>query len=247
MFSVDDAAIGRLLLLIRRAGRWRQDDLASKADVSQDAVSRVERGQFDAMSLRRIRRIFEAAGASFVCQVHWRGSHLDRLRDERHAALVSAFVGRARTLGWEIAVEVTYSEYGERGSIDILCSHRDMAAVLVVEVKSELVSIEATLRKLDEKARLASTIVFRTMGWRPRTVGRVLVIEGLSSARRQVERHTAVVDTSLPARAAEIRRWMRRPAGPLGGVWFISLTRPVRVKQRPVGRRRVRRQPSTGA
>jgi hypothetical protein len=39
-------------------------------------------------------------------------------------------------------LEASYSIYGERGSIDILAGHATTRSMLVVEVKSELMSIE---------------------------------------------------------------------------------------------------------
>jgi hypothetical protein len=40
---------------------------------------------------------------------------------------------------------VTFSIYGERGSIDLLAWHSETRTLLVVELKSELTSIEETL------------------------------------------------------------------------------------------------------
>ena len=76
---------------------------------------------------------------------------LDRLLDEKHARSSARPSICSRHLGWVAEVEVSYSVYGERGSIDILAWQQTLAALLVIEVKSELVSVEATLRKLDEK------------------------------------------------------------------------------------------------
>jgi len=45
---------------------------------------------------------------------------LDRLIDERHAALLGQTVQLFRGAGWEVDVEVSFSIFGERGSLDVL-------------------------------------------------------------------------------------------------------------------------------
>jgi hypothetical protein len=99
----------------------------------------------------------------------------DRLLDEAHAALVAEAAKRLRHLGWDVQVEVTYSHFGERGSFDILAWHPSSRVVLAVEVKTDMPSLEGTLRKLDEKARLAATVGREPFGWQARSVGRMLV------------------------------------------------------------------------
>jgi hypothetical protein len=92
------------------------------------------------------------------------------------ASLASEVVGILAGLGWQVAVEVSYSRFGERGSIDILAWHALSRTLLVVEIKSELASIEATLRKLDEKERLAAVIARERFGWQPLAMGVMLIV-----------------------------------------------------------------------
>lgn len=202
---MDDAAIGRSLFLLRTRQHLRQADIGEIAGVSQDEISMVERGRLTQIPLGTLRRIFEAAGASLVSDVRWRGGDLDRLRDARHASLVANFVRTAGAFGWTSIPEVTYSEYGERGSIDLLCANEPALAIAVMEMKTSLTSIEATVRKLDEKARLAPTLVFRQLGWRPRIVARILVLPDTTTARRQVAAAAGLLEPGLPARTIELR------------------------------------------
>jgi hypothetical protein len=191
--------------------------------------------------LGTLRRIFEAAGASLVSDVRWRGGELERIRDSRHAALVAAFVRTAGESGWTSIPEVTYSEFGERGSIDLLCVNEAALGIAVTEMKTGLTSIEATVRKLHEKARLAPTLVFRQLGWRPRIVGRILVLPDTTTARRQVAAAAALLEPALPARTIELRAWLRRPAAPIAGIWFLANTTGGRTKERSTTQKRVRR------
>jgi len=228
MARVDDAKVGRALRQLRRRRGLRQADVAGVASVAQQTISLIECGHAAAFTIDTVRRAFGALGASYEGLVVWRGGALDRLLDERHAALVSMTAARLPAPGWEIVVEASYSIYGERGSIDILAGHARTRSVLVVEVKSELVSIEELGRKLDEKTRLARRQLCRQrFGWPPTGVGRLLVLPDLDSARRAVARNAALLDGMFPERGRDVRQWLRRPGGELNGILFVADTNPI--------------------
>src|SRR4029078_7707607 len=151
---MDDVRIGRLLRALRRRRGWTQRELGARCRLSQQAISLVERGHGSTLAGVTLRRVFAAVAALWQPIVSWRGGDLDRLLDEAHARLVDEVVRRLAALHWDVRVEVTYSEYGERGSIDVLAARRELLAVVNVEVKSDLTVIEATVRKSDEKDRL---------------------------------------------------------------------------------------------
>ena len=171
-----------------------------------------------------LRRVFAAVDAGFEAQVLWRGAGLDRLVDADHARLAGIAADRLRRYRWDpVLVETTYSIYGERGSIDVFGRRREGRAAVVEEIKTSLASIEATLRKLDEKARLVRDRLARErLGWQPRSVGRMLVLPDDTSARRAVARHASSLDLALPARGADVRRWLREPEGDLAGILFLD-------------------------
>jgi transcriptional regulator with XRE-family HTH domain len=175
--------VGRFIRRCRSGLGWRQVGLAARAAVSQQEVSLVERGHFDGVPLRILRGIARQLDASLELDVRWRGGGLDRLLDEGHAALVGGASDLLRAYSWETRIEVTYAEYGERGSIDILAWHAASRILLVVEVKTELTSVEATLRKHDEKARLAPRVAAKREGWAPGVVARLLVLPDTSTSR----------------------------------------------------------------
>ena len=125
--------------------------------------------------------------------------------------------------GWTVAIEATYSVYGERGSIDLLAARASEQAVSVEEVKTDLTSLEQLGRKTDEKARLVRGRLCRErFGFDPRSVARLLVLPDSATARRQVDRLAPALDSMFPARTREIRRWMRRPIGDISGVLFVA-------------------------
>lgn len=162
----------------------------------------------------------DALGAELEIRLRWNGERLDRLVDGAHARLVDTFASMLRTWGWEVAVEVTFSEFGERGSIDLLGFHPTLRALLVVEVKSVIPDAGSLLAGLDRKTRLAPTIAARR-GWRAQTVASVLVVEEGTTARRRVATLAATFDTAFPQRGRAVTAWLRDPVGPLRGLLFL--------------------------
>jgi hypothetical protein len=124
--------------------------------------------------------------------------------------------------GWQVRPEVSFAQCAERGSIDLLAWHETMRTVLVVEVKTELTSIEETVRRLDIKVRVASTVAQQLLGWEPLNVGTVLVLPDVSTARRRVAAHPATFDARFPQMGQRLRSWLRSPVGAFAAVWFLS-------------------------
>jgi transcriptional regulator with XRE-family HTH domain len=218
---MDDARIGRALWVLRRRRHMSQSEVAEAAGISQSAVSLIERGHATSLTMRTVRAAFSAVDAGFEGKVLWRGADIDRVLDDRHAQLVAVVAERLTLFTWEVSVEVTFSEYGERGSIDVLAV-RAPTTTLVVEVKTEIASVEEMLRRLDMKARLAPKIVFDRHGWRPSVIGTVLVVLEASTARRQVRRHASVLDATLPVRGRDLTKWLRQPSASIRGLTFLS-------------------------
>ena len=202
--------------------RLRQVDLASKAEVSQSMISLVERGHLDRLSLRSLRAIFRAVDASFDGVVSWRGGAIDRLLDERHATLVGAVAAKLERLGWQVEIEVSFNEYGDRGSVDILALMHARRIALIVEIKTELTGIDVTVRRIDVKERVASKVVRDRFGWSPQVVGRLVVLLDNSTNRRRVLRHDGVLRVAFPDREGSVRSWLRRPDSRLSGLLFTS-------------------------
>jgi hypothetical protein len=187
------------------------------------------------MSIGSLRRIAAALGARLDVQLGWRGASLDRLVDERHAHIVGATIDRFARPAWEVVPEASYSRYGERGSIDVLGINRNAGTIIVVEVKTEIGSVEATIRKHDEKVRIAAAIAIERFGVRPRHVAKLLVLPADSTPRRQIARHAIVFDQAYPLRGAAVSAWLRNPSGPMAGLIFLSVTHlasPRRVRVR---------------
>lgn len=236
---VDDRRTARAVRELRQRLGWRQVDVAGKAHVSQATVSRVERGHLEGLSIRAMRRLCAAMDADLVLLVRWRGGDLDRLMDERHAHLGAWFAKFVEQLGWSVAPEISFSIYGERGSIDLLCWHAASRSLLVIELKSELTSIEETLRRFDVKRRLAPTIARERFNWRPLNIRRLLVLPSDRTARRRVAAHAPLMSRALPNSLTEARRWLREPSGTLDAIMFVTNNTHPSGRHRLGPRRRV--------
>jgi DNA-binding XRE family transcriptional regulator len=219
---VDDVRIGRLLRALRRRRGLRQVDVAHAAGVSQSLISLIERGHLAKLSIESLRRVFAVVEGRFEGLISWRGGAIDRLLDERHATLVGVVARDLGAAGWDVRVEVTFNEYGDRGSIDLLALWPDGSPALVVEVKTELTAIDDTIRRLDVKERLAPKIVADRWGRRPRTVCRLLAVLDTPTNRRRVTAHSQVLGPAFPDRGTAVRRWLRKPDGRLAGLRFCS-------------------------
>ena len=231
--------IGHQLRALRQRKRWRQRELARKAKVGQSTVSAVEAGAVGAVSIATLERMLAAVDAELVVYVSWRGGDLDRLLDAAHAGLVERTAKLLQGLGWEVHPEVTFAEYADRGSIDILAWHRAARVVLVIEVKSEITAIEETLRRHEVKVRLARRIAFDRFGERPAHVGRILVVPATSTTRRRMSEHAATFAASYPTRGRDLSRWLANPIGPVAGVLMVrpgtGARRPRRISRPAAG------------
>jgi transcriptional regulator with XRE-family HTH domain len=236
----DPQRIGRSIRAIRIRLGWRQEDLALRCGSSRAFVSKLERGLSQTADLGRIDRICRTLGAELDVRVRWRGEAMDRLLDEAHAALVERTVALLRAAAWEVALEVTFNVFGERGSIDVFARHDAPAAILVIEVKSVVADAQGTLGPLDRKVRLAPELA-RERGWPVALVSRLLVVEEGATTRRRIARFAALFDAALPARNVAVRRWIEAPVGTLRGVLFLSTATEGVTRRAVAGRQRVRR------
>ncbi len=211
---------GLALRALRRRRRWSQDRLASESSVSRSVIGRVERGRADRVSVATLVRIAAALGARVDVRILWQGEGLDRLLDQSHADIIERLVRTLSDDGWLRATEVSFNIDGQRGSIDILAFHPSTGALLVIEVKSVVPDLQAMLHGIDRKGRIARQVA-RERGWEVTSVSRLLVLPDDRTARRRVDTHAATFDAALPARTAEVKRWLRDPHEPIAGILFL--------------------------
>jgi hypothetical protein len=178
--------------------------------------------------------------ADILLAPRWRGAKLDRILDRRHATLQNRTVGLLTSLGWQVATEVPFNRYGDRGSVDILGWRPESRALLIVEIKSEIASLEETLRILNMKRRVLPAEMRRERSWDARYIASLLVLPDATTHRRLVKRHEALIAASLPERGRDVRRWLAQPAGDLRGLAFLPFTGDGGAMRKVPPNRRVR-------
>jgi DNA-binding XRE family transcriptional regulator len=73
---MNDVVIGRSLRALRTRLSMRQVDVARKAHVSQQLVSKIECGRLACVSMATLRRVLAAVNADVVTLVRWRGGEV---------------------------------------------------------------------------------------------------------------------------------------------------------------------------
>ena len=222
--------IGLIVRTLRVRQRLTQATLATRAGVKRRAIWTVERGRAREVPLRTVEAICNTLGARVDLRIQWNGPELDRLLDAAHAALGASVKHRLERWGWVVRVEVSYSHYGERGRIDLLAWHPATAVLVVIELKTALVDIQALLGSLDAKVRLARNVAER-YGWEVRAVVPAIVFAEDRAVRKRLVQFETLFDRFV-VRGRSAVSWMRRPGeAPAGLLWFASPS----VKRVPSG------------
>lgn len=217
-------AMGARYRALRQRLRLRQTDLAGAAQVSRKLIGLIENGRWERVPFGALDRVATALGARLYPNLSWQGEALDRLVDAGHAELQNAVAGILRDLGWLVAVEVSFNHFGERGRYDILAFHPATGIVLVVEVKTAIGDVQATLGLLDMKVRLSADAA-RQQGWEgPSVALPVLVVADERQQHRVIARHSWLF-ARLSLRGRPARAWLRRPERRSGGILlYIPMT-----------------------
>ena len=222
-----------MIRLLRQRRGWRQRDLGLRAGLSATLVSVLELGGAERTSVRTVRRLCATLGIRLGWDAGYRRAEIAQLRDERHAALGERIVRYLERLGWLVAVEVSFNEYGDRGRIDALAFHPASRTVLVIELKTVVADLQDLLGGLDVKTRLAIRVA-RRLGWDPLLTVPAIVLLDHTTNRRRIGAHERLLARfALRGRAA--RQWLRRPADrPTGLMLLMNAPNPNRTGVRRV-------------
>jgi transcriptional regulator with XRE-family HTH domain len=245
---MEDQRFGSIVRAVRIKRRWRQSDLAAKARVSASTVSRVERGHASTLSLEVIRRIASALDVRVELLARWRAGDLDRLLNAKHSALHEqvARMFRDQLPEWVFEPEVSFAIYGERGVIDILAWHPRRRALLVIELKTDIVDVNDLVGGVDRKRRLAHKVA-RDRGWEARFVSVWIIVAAGRTNRARLAAHGAMLRAAYPMDGRTIRHWLRDPARPVAALSLWQNMHPGAAKADLAAVRRVRRRVSTVA
>jgi transcriptional regulator with XRE-family HTH domain len=232
---VEDQRFGSTIRAVRVRRGWRQQDLAARSGVSPSTISRLERGHPGPLSLDTIRRVAAALDVRVDLVARWRAGDLDRLLNAKHSQLhelVAQWFG-TELPGWILAPEVSYAVYAERGVVDIGAWHPGRRAILVIELKTDIVDVNQTIGKVGEKARLIRQIV-KDRGWVPLTVSTWLIVAAGRTNRARIAAHKAVLRAAFPADGRTMRSWLADPVGSVAGlsIWSERTARPLTPTRR---------------
>jgi transcriptional regulator with XRE-family HTH domain len=242
---MDDQRTGAAFRAVRIRRGWIQRELARRCGVSASLISLLERGHLDAVSVRVLRQVAGVLEIRLDLVARMRTGDLDRLLNAGHAALHEELARHLdRLSGWVHAPEVSFAVYGERGVIDIMAFHPAVGALMVIELKTELVSVEDLLTTMDVRMRHAISIA-RDRGWQARHVSAWVVFADTRPNRRRVSAHASTLRSALSADGRMMRAWLRHPDGPVRGLSFWPIANRSGLNQTVALRRRVRR-PKSG-
>ena len=234
---MDRWRFGRVVRALRIRHGWTQAVLAQRCGLSRSVIGRIERGEINRIAWADLLAVADPLGIRLELDARWQGARVDALLDERHAATVEAAVDLLNRHGWLADVEVTFSEFGERGSIDVVGRHQRTGLILVIEVKSSIGDVNQTVIGVDRKTRLMPAIA-RQRSWPCRGVASLLLITDGSTNRDRVARHAATFNSAFSVRGRAMRAWLRDPAlPPPRGLLFVEVRN---ARRAGVDRQRVR-------
>ncbi len=207
----------------------------------------MERGRLDHLPLRTVRGVARALEIDLDMVVRWRGGDLGRLIADRHTAMSGRVARDLQASGWEIRPEVSFNHFGERGVVDLVARHRAEGAVLLVELKTELVDIGDLLATMDRRRRLGR-IIAAACGWVGSDVSTWVVLRESRSNRRRVSESAVTLRAAFPHDGRAMRHWLREPRGAIAALSFLpdSSQDDARPGSPTVKRVRLRRGPMPG-
>lgn len=226
---MDDVKAGRLIRAVRVRMALRQEDLSGMAGVDRKVIYLIESGRLAEVSVKHFRSVCGALGIENGVDVRWRGGLGDRLVDYGHAAIVELAVAALRAAGWDVMPEFSFNVYGDRGSVDVLAWHAGSRALLIVEVKTRLTDLQATLHALSRKVRVVPADAAARLGWTRSALGTVVVAAATHANRSVVDAHRSTFEAVLPARTTAVKQWICQPSGDLRGIWFVPVARGTRA------------------
>lgn len=195
---------------VKRA--WRQQDVAHHAGVHRTVISNIERGRLQSVSIGTILAVARALDLQVSLTARWHAGDLDRLVNGRHARLHES-VARwfAEELpDWVLEPEVSFSIYGERGVIDIVAWHPGLRALIVIELKTDIVDVNQLIGQMNQRRRLAREIA-RDRGWDPLTISVWVIVANGRTNRARLAAHRTVLRNAFPLDGRSMQAWLRRP------------------------------------
>ncbi len=230
---MDGVRLGTTVRTVRIRRGWRQDDLAAATRVSRAQICRIEHGHLDSIRLGTLRGVCGALEIRVDLVPRWRGGDLDRMLSTRHAMLAESVVQALRrdSPDWQVVPEVSFAIWGERGVIDLLAWHPGRRALLVIELKTDLVDVGETLGTMDRKQRLADKVAAER-GWDAASVSGWIILAAGRTNERRVAAFRSTLRAAYPTDARKMRAWLNDP---IDSVAALSIWHETTLRSRRTG------------
>jgi hypothetical protein len=181
-------------------------------------MSRLERGLHAGLDLDDLQRLATAMGGRFRIQLD-APFLADRSvqRDRVHGRCIGYAARRLRRDGWAVESEVEISGSAGPGWIDLLGWDPSSRALLVIEIKTEIVDfgrIQRTLGWYQSCARVAA----QRFGWFPRTTSAALLLLDSRTVADRLRDNRDLARVAFPQRARDIEGFVRDSARRNGGL-----------------------------
>lgn len=197
------ASIGRQLAELREEQGLPRIAVAAAAGMDPAHLLRIEAATARA-SLEAIVAVADALGADVSVRLF--ESRPAKVQDRVQAAIVESLV-RLLDRRWSAELEVVVTQ-PSRGVIDLVIAARDGTLAIVVEVHSELRSLERTLRKLAEKVEGAIGL-----GRFGVNVSRLLVVRSTADTRAVAKTYAASLGAAFPGASRDAFAALSSPSG----------------------------------
>jgi transcriptional regulator with XRE-family HTH domain len=197
------ARLARELLAARAVAGLTQQEVATRARVSQRFVSYVERGR-RLPSLEVLHRLASATGHDLSFRLF--PADGVRLRDSGQLRLAD-LIRRESDTTWRIQLEVPVAAPPDRRAADMVL--QTPSEVVHLEIERALLDLQAQLRSAQlKRAALANRL--------SRPVRLVIAVPDTARNRAVVDAHRSIVESALPVPSRRI--WSSLRSGiPLGG------------------------------
>ena len=250
---MDALALGALFRMVRIHRRLRQREVAARAGLSDAIVSRIEHGELESMTHRTVSKVAEVLEIRLDYRARWHGADLDRMAGQDHAELVETVAQWLLRESWQVRPEISFSIWGDRGAVDLLAWLPSRQWLLVIEVKTDVVDVGETLRRLGVERRRAAEIA-ASVGWLdPASISTALVIADTRTNHRRVAAHRETFRAALPDTGQALRalvlgsvRVRGRAARSVAALCFMPYRRSGSTRPRTSGVQRVRARQDSG-
>ena len=213
--------LGSAIKSTRLGVGWTERELAHRLRSNQSAVQRLEGGSQRHLNVPLATRALDVLGIRVTIDTNAVGIADRREQNDLvHARCVGYVVRQLQRRGWVAQTEVEVGEGRFRGWIDGLAFRESDAALLVVEIKTELNDfgrIQRTLGWYVRSSRAAASV----FGWRPRSIVPCLIALATIETDARLSSTVELVQSALPGGAAGLAAWIdgersERPAPSVG-------------------------------